>query len=109
MEEENGENLRFKLVSGIDRQTRNLTIFQNVHVVELNHMVTFGVGCYFNCIMLYTCLVSFEVLQFSNANRIVSSPRKVQDFCAPKFILKPRALAFPGQSSAQRLWGREYL
>ena len=29
-----------------------------------------------NCTMLYTYLVSFEVLQFSNANRIVSSLRK---------------------------------
>ena len=37
MEEENEENLGFKFVSGIDRQPGNLTIFQNVHVVELNH------------------------------------------------------------------------
>ena len=37
MEEENEDNLRFKFVSGIDRQPRNLTIFQNVRVVELNH------------------------------------------------------------------------
>ena len=35
MEEENEENLRFKFVSGIDQQTRNLAIFQNVNVVEL--------------------------------------------------------------------------
>ena len=38
MEEEDEENLRFKFVSGIDRQARNLTIFKNVHVVELNQV-----------------------------------------------------------------------
>ena len=38
MEEENEENLRFKFVSGIDRHARNLTIFKNVHVVELNQV-----------------------------------------------------------------------
>ena len=38
MEEENEDNLRFKFVSGIDRQRRNLAIFQNVQVVELNQV-----------------------------------------------------------------------
>ena len=74
--EEDEENLRFKFVSGIDRQPKNLTIFQNVHIVELNQV---EMMCYF---------------LFSNANWIVSSPRKVQDFGAPKFIFKPRAFAF---------------
>ena len=36
--EENEENLRFKFVSGIDQQPRNPTIFQSVHVVELNQV-----------------------------------------------------------------------
>ena len=47
-----------------------------------------------NCTMLYTCLVSFEVLLFSNANWIVFSLQKVQGFGAPMLIFKPRAFTF---------------
>ena len=36
--QEIGSNFRIPVhISGIDRQPRNLTIFQNVHVVKLNH------------------------------------------------------------------------
>ena len=42
MEEENAENLRFKFVSGIDRQPGNLTIFQNARIVELNQVECFA-------------------------------------------------------------------
>ena len=38
MKEENKENLRFKFVSGIDQQPGNLTIFQKVHVVNMNQI-----------------------------------------------------------------------
>ena len=80
MEEENEENLRFKFVSGIDRQTRNLAIFQNVHVVELNQLEMM-------CYLTAPCFIPvsfFEVLQFSNANRIVSSLRKGTRFWCPE-------------------------
>ena len=39
MEEENKENLGFKFVrSGIDQQPGNLTIFQKVHMVNMNQV-----------------------------------------------------------------------
>ena len=50
-----------------------------------------------NCTMLYSCLVSFEVLQFSNANRIVSSLRKGTRFWCPEVHFQVQSPCFPGQ------------
>ena len=82
MEEENEENLRFKFVSSIDRQTRNLTIFQNVHVVELNQVEMM-------CYLTVPCFipVSFPLRFYnflSNAHLLVSSPRKSTRFWCPE-------------------------
>ena len=91
MEEENEENLRFKFASGIDRQTRNLAIFQNVNVVELNQVEMM-------CYLTVPCFipVSFPLRFYNFLTRTGYFPpcEKVQDFGAPKFIFKPRALAF---------------
>ena len=87
--------------------------------------------------VLYTSLVSFEVLLLSKVNWIVSSdhrsinisvasllqkqilprfldtisffPRKVQDFGASKAHFRPQSLRLRGQSRARRFWGREFL
>ena len=60
-------------LAGIDQQPGNLIIFQKVHHIvitaESNRMCCLPV----DCSVLYTSLVSFEVLLFSNANWIVSS------------------------------------
>ena len=84
--------------------------------------------------VLYTSLLSFEILLLSNANWIVSSdhrsinmsvasllqrqilprfldamsffPRKVQDFGALKAYFRPQNLRLGGQSWGQRLWER---
>ena len=50
-----------------------------------------------NCTMLYTCLVSFEVLQFSDANRIVSSLWKGIRFWCPEVHFQVQSPCFPGQ------------
>ena len=94
MEEENEENLRFKFVYGIDRQTRNLAIFQNVHVVELNQV---EMMCYLTVPCFIPVSFPFEVLQFSNANRMVSSLRKGIRFWCPEVHFQVQSPCFPGQ------------
>ena len=116
VQKENEENWRFKFVSDIDRETSQSF---KVHVVDLNQVSRM---CHLPWSVIYTSLVSFDVLLLSKANWIVSSdhrsinisvasllqkqilprffdaisffPRKVQDFGAPKLIFDPRAFAF---------------
>ena len=77
VEEENGENLRFKLVSGIDRQTRNLTIFQNVHGVELNQVQMM-------CYLTVSCFipVSFPLISFCMIRHVYPRTRRNRTFPA---------------------------
>ena len=107
--------MRFKFVPGIDRQPRNLTIFQNVHVVELNHgsrtcsiplssplgftIFRREVDSFLQPQVRFTCLwhrcsrceLAPLFFRFFEA---IFLPAKVQDFGTPKLILDPRAFAF---------------
>ena len=47
---------------------------------------------------LYLSRFLFEVLQFSNANRIVSSLRKGTRFWCPEVHFQAQSPCFPGQS-----------